>query len=1347
MSRRTKIRIGAGLLAVAMLGAVLYLRSAHFLRYVQTRIVRQIESATGGRVELGSYRLSLANLPWLPSPPETSLSRTYLPTLEAELQNLVIRGRETDPDHPLFAADSIFIRLKAASLFWRKIDWRLLRVSRPRIHLQVDAAGRSNIPVPERRQASAEPPVDKVLDLAIKRLEVAGGELHWNDQRLPLEFTAENLLADFAYEATGELYDGRITFATALWRSACTSGTGDQRTLAGPPSQVNVKLHLSRAGLQILRLSWETPRSTLLLSGHVLASAHPKIRLNYEAGLDIAEIAAVSRLSELRSGQLQLKGMLSYDTAEHTLDSFGDLRLERLALGSPAFRLSGIYGTGKFHVTRQFIEMPAFRLLLLGGELEGNLRADFLEGRPKLSVVAQAHGLSVSELTRALATPQRPLTELRWAGAVDGDVRAQLFLGGSGVTRDARVESVLSVRPPPATPPGMFPLSGQGKVFYASSAGQLTFRRLSLQTPALRISAEGVLATGRNSEHNLQLGFSTAGVRGWAPLIAAWHPGEPPVPLEQLGHAQIRGTLRGAPNAPRLEGRVQATDFRYAGTHWTGFAANLLYSPELFRLTEAQLHRGGSVLRLNFTAHLKEGKFTDASPLYLKGVVDKANLADLASLTGTAYPVTGQVVASIQADGTRRQPRGRGWVRITRGTLAGEAFDSLRADLNFAQGKLRIADIELTKHSAKITGEAEYRPDDRSYRFQLTGVRLDVGEISRLRCRHISLSGRLGFRASGAGVLNRPSLEAVVEVSDLEVNGERVGNLSASMQTRDSLLEAHLESQLIRGNIAGNMTVGLAGELPAQGQVEFTGVDLDPLFEWALRGHLTAHSTSTGFVTISGPLKQPESLSVAAEIRELRVAIEQAELRNEGPLRASFRDGWIQIEPIRLAGAQTNVLVAGSLRLTGPPAARTLKLRAEGEMNMALLRTLNSELTGSGKVTLDATVTGTLQQPLLTGRAQIYNGGLALRDFPTGFSKMEGSLVFDTHRVQIEKLTAQAGGGKVHLGGFLEYGNRLPVLRLRAKAEGIRLRYPEGTSSLLNASLNLNGTSQHSVVTGEVVVSRASFNPRFDLASTLGFLEAPSPAPVTSPLLHTLHLDVQVISSPDMHLELARARDLQVQANLRLRGTAARPALLGRVDVLQGEILFAGTRYVVNRGAISFVNPFRIEPVLNLHLQTRVQQYEILIAFNGPLNRLSATYRSEPPLPSSDVQALLITGQAREGVRDTQLRQPFPTVGTNAILERALNKAVGSRIERIFGAGRVKIGPHVGGPETSPSARVTLEQQITPDVKFTYITNLASTQQQVIQMEWIINRRWSLNAVRDRNGLFGIDFKWRQRFR
>jgi translocation and assembly module TamB len=65
----------------------------------------------------------------------------------------------------------------------------------------------------------------------------------------------------------------------------------------------------------------------------------------------------------------------------------------------------------------------------------------------------------------------------------------------------------------------------------------------------------------------------------------------------------------------------------------------------------------------------------------------------------------------------------------------------------------------------------------------------------------------------------------------------------------------------------------------------------------------------------------------------------------------------------------------------------------------------------------------------------------------------------------------------------------------------------------------------------------------------------------------------------------------------------------------------------------------------------------------------------------------------------------------------------------------------------TPEARVTLQQQITPDLTFTYITNLANAQEQTIQVQWDLTKAWSAIATREENGIFGIDFLYKRTFK
>jgi translocation and assembly module TamB len=69
------------------------------------------------------------------------------------------------------------------------------------------------------------------------------------------------------------------------------------------------------------------------------------------------------------------------------------------------------------------------------------------------------------------------------------------------------------------------------------------------------------------------------------------------------------------------------------------------------------------------------------------------------------------------------------------------------------------------------------------------------------------------------------------------------------------------------------------------------------------------------------------------------------------------------------------------------------------------------------------------------------------------------------------------------------------------------------------------------------------------------------------------------------------------------------------------------------------------------------------------------------------------------------------------------------------------------GSGQNAGARVTVEQQIARNLTITYVSNVNSTQQQVIQVEYAVNRNVSVVALRDQNGTFGIDVKIKKRFK
>src|SRR5436305_5571439 len=265
----------------------------------------------------------------------------------------------------------------------------------------------------------------------------------------------------------------------------------------------------------------------------------------------------------------------------------------------------------------------------------------------------------------------------------------------------------------------------------------------------------------------------------------------------------------------------------------------------------------------------------------------------------------------------------------------------------------------------------------------------------------------------------------------------------------------------------------------------------------------------------------------------------------------------------------------------------------------------------------------------MQGKVQIENGAIAHIDLPSALSEINGSLIFNQDRLQIENLTARTGGGLVTFGGYATSYNRQLNFDLTLRGQGVRLRYPPGVSSTADADLHFAGTPAASALTGDFTVNKLALTPGFDFGAYLERTAQTSALPQTNPLLNRIRLDVHITTAPELQMQTAIVR-LSGDADLHMRGSAAKPVLLGRADIIEGDVYFNGTKYRLERGDVTFVNPVTTTPVLDLQMSTRVRDYDVTVNLNGEISKLNVKYRSEPPLPEAAVVALLALGRTRE---------------------------------------------------------------------------------------------------------------------
>ncbi|MDE3197211.1 MAG: translocation/assembly module TamB domain-containing protein, partial [Acidobacteriota bacterium] len=747
------------------------------------------------------------------------------------------------------------------------------------------------------------------------------------------------------------------------------------------------------------------------------------------------------------------------------------------------------------------------------------------------------------------------------------------------------------------------------------------------------------------------------------------------------------GTVTGELEHPIVAGHASAEKLQYEGHRIDSLAGDITASETSVSAANASVTYEGISGQGGATVQLRDWKVEPASVIAADVSVRNADIARILALAGSReVEVTGTLSATAHIAGTVGNPSGNAGLALAKGTIYSQPYDSITGQL-VARDRdtqrltgLFVSGPKRVNISARFA-HAGTAPSDGSLDFNLTSNTLALREIALVRARQPDILGfgkfhadgslRISHNAKGELQFDLASLNADASANSLELEGRNLGDARLTARTQNGVVQGHFESNAAQAAIRGDGTMRLEGDYPVDAKITFARAGLNALVASALREDqaraLNFDGEIEAVVNVTGPMRDPERMKAAVDVSRLEVhalrgsdlakTLPAYSLTNAGPIRAAIDRSAVRIENSQLKGPETDLTLGGTVALTG---RYSMNLSIQGTVNLAIARSLSPDLTSSGAIAIDAAVRGDADAPDFTGRATIRNGEFHYADITNGLTKASGEIAFNGTRATLQSFHGESGGGKVDATGFAAYSAGVVNFRIEAKAEQVRVRYPEGVSSISDATLTLAGTSERSQVSGQVVIHRVSINPRTDasgiLASTVEPIKTPA---VRTGIFSNMNLDVRIATAPDVALQTSVAQSIEADANLTLRGTVTNPALLGRINITQGELNFFGNKYIINQGTISFFNATRIEPILNVDFQTRARGVDVTITVSGPIDKPNVTYRSDPPLQFSEVVALLATGRTPSdptlAVRDTAGQsQSFQQLGASTLLGQAI---------------------------------------------------------------------------------------------
>jgi translocation and assembly module TamB len=912
-------------------------------------------------------------------------------------------------------------------------------------------------------------------------------------------------------------------------------------------------------------------------------------------------------------------------------------------------------------------------------------------------------------------------------------------------------------------------IEGQINALYDQAAGTVQLSDSHVATAATQMEASGTLG------QTLQVRAQSTNLDEMLPALAMFPNTPKEIALKLVnGQASFRGTVTGALEDPHVAGHLDVSHGVIRGHGFDRFSGEIQANRNGARVDRATVSRGPTVVEGSGEISGGFDNGTIQAQMNFRG----AQLAEVVKELGSSLQVTGTAAGTLRLSGPIAQPVADITARIENAAGFGEQVDQLSASVRYAADQIDVTSGEARQGQAAATFQGGFHHaagdwQNGEIRFDVATPGFRLTQIKTLAGLQPNLSATVDGKAAGAARLTKGSLTLTEIHSSVAAQGvawdrQPLGDITATAETRGNDLAIHASAQVRDMKIDAQGSWRLEGDVPGSATLHLSRASVASVNAVVMAGGPLEQDVLPfdGFIdganaTVSIALRKP--LDFRAELtipvfhinprptQTLRMNVQPNDLvlENTKPIVIALSSKEARVRSAEFKARDTSLEATGTVSFD---ARTTSDLNVQGSVNLIILQLLNPDLVASGNATVQAYIRGSLKDPQLNGRMELKRASLYLGDLPNGVDNANGAVIFDRNRATIERLTAETGGGILSLSGFLGFGTPL-VYRLQAQAQKVRVRYPEDVSVTFNSTLALNGTSDSSTVSGIITLTRASFTPRADLAQVLAQAARPIPTSATpAEYLRGMQFDVRIQSDPSFQLQTTLARNLQAEVDLRLRGTPLRPALLGAASVNEGEVEVFGNRYTVNRGDIRFQNPVRIDPIFDMDLETKARGVTVNVSIAGTTQKMNVNYSSDPPLQPREIIALLAVGRAptdSAGLSPDAAATSSTSLSEagGGLISEALSEQLTSRLQRFFGASHVKIDPSVPGVVYLPEARLTVEQQVSKEVTLTYITNLNRTEEQIVQIQWDFSKRWSAIAVRDANGLFGIDFQYRIRFK
>ena len=803
------------------------------------------------------------------------------------------------------------------------------------------------------------------------------------------------------------------------------------------------------------------------------------------------------------------------------------------------------------------------------------------------------------------------------------------------------------------------------------------------------------------------------------------------------GTGEFEGTITGKFDDPLISGAVSMTSASLKGYGLDSVSGEMSYRKNLLEIKQLSVkskdeeHTARGYVKFNAAKKIFDLKQPDYNlAVSLRG-------ADIERLVTAFYkklPLKGRLNTDFKIAGDASYPEYSGSAIVTNAEAYKFSADSLATDFSYRHKDIAVKRALIKKGGSAMTVEGSIS-DMEKFSFSASGSKLFLKDMG---LRGMPDDAALNINATGSGTFDNPSIKIDGKLSGGTFKGKPLGAgaINASIKKKDIMFSAVLfnEKVIMKGKGYLSDLLPWSAELTmSSGRYDFL---LSPLLK-DVPDDLVVNMK--GSAVMSGTRK---TFSASAVLNQVNAALYGHSFSNDSDIKFRFDNRKMSFSAFTMRSGNASFRMRGSMEI-----GREYNISLEGSSALSALKGFSKKigvLRGDADFTL--ALGGKWDNPQINGNLNVSNGLFGLKDMHQRVSSINGLFYFDGNKIVIRKLSGKLGGGDIDATGVVYLsGFNLKRFYFDTKLNNITSSVSKDFSVNFHGNVLYKGTLDAQNITGDVRVNRARYRERVEWKSWL--LKAKTAERPRGELtgVEKAVLNVKIYGAENISVDnnIARA---SLKVDMVLRGTIGQPLLFGRLESKEGKVYFRNHEFRILSASADFTDPHRINPVMEIVAQAIVKGYNIRMNLEGQMERFNLSLVSDPPLEETDILSLLTVGQIGK-----QLKGLEGGIGAGeaaSFLTGKVQDVFEERIKSITGIDRVQIDPYVSKSTGTIGPRLTASKRLLGDKLFvTYTSAVGSTEEQVLKLEYILDKNVSLVGVRDEKGSVGGDIKFRFEFK